>query len=96
MKGQAPHRTVQMRPRTLRIALAHLLIGPLRNGVGQRFQLPLRGHRQQLHLGGALQVIEVVPGFGDGRRGNDHAVIFQEQNVGVAHDPGDAVALGFV
>ena len=65
MKGQAPHRTVQMRPRTLWIALAHLLTSALRNGVGHRFQLPLRGHRQQLHLGGALQVIEVIPGLGD-------------------------------
>ncbi|MNK39832.1 hypothetical protein D3C87_584520 [compost metagenome] len=81
-----------MRPRTLRIALTHLLISPLCNGVGHRFQLPLRGHRQQLHLRGALQVIEVVPGFGDGRRGNDHTVVFQEQNVSIAHDTGDAVA----
>ncbi|MOA49227.1 hypothetical protein D3C78_1720820 [compost metagenome] len=64
--------------------------------MGHRFEFPLGGHRHQLHLCCALQVIQIVPGFGNGRPGDYHPVVFQEQDVGVAHDAGNPVAFGFI
>jgi hypothetical protein len=43
VKGLALHCTVQMRPRALRITFAHLLIGPLRNRVGQELGVDAGG-----------------------------------------------------
>lgn len=66
-----------------------LLVSPLGNLVRYRFELAPGRHRHQLDLGGALQVIQIVPCLGDGRRGNDHPVILQKNNVGITHDAGN-------
>src|SRR5258708_7379275 len=64
--------------------------------LGQRLvdivQRPAGLHGQHLHHRGALEIVEVVVGSGDGRAAHDHAVIAQEQDVLVGQRPAHAVA----
>lgn len=62
-------------------------------GTGER---PVRAHRAQLHFGRALQIVEIVPSLRDSCACNHHAVILEEQDIGVAHRARDAIAFRVV
>ena len=71
----------------------HVLLGRAALHVlGDGAQVVAARGRQDLGLGGALQVIEVGERLGDAAAGDDHAVARQHQRAGVAEPGGDPVA----
>ena len=63
-------------------------------GFGKLLQRLPGPHRVDLHLRGALDVIEHVIGVGDGGADRRDAVIGHEQHLLVADHPGEAGAFG--
>ncbi len=79
-----------MHPGTFRVPLPHLPRRISRDSRQDRQEFAARAHRLQLNFGGPLEVVEIVPGFGDVGCTDHDAVVFNKQDILVAEEGASA------